>query len=221
MTGDGSVRPVSTARRAVAVVDDHALVRDGLVACCGDHPGVEVVYAGASLAELAAVRPAPSLVLLDLDLGVATVTEDDAVAIMERGTAILAVSALGSPEAIRAMLRAGVSGFVSKREPARTLHEAIDAVLGGGSWTSPELAAVLAQDPQRPDLSEQEERALVLYASGLKLVSVARQMGVKTTTAKEYIERVRAKYAAVGRPAPTKVHLHAVAQQDGLLDGEG
>jgi DNA-binding NarL/FixJ family response regulator len=202
----------------VAIVDDHALVRDGLANTCRAHPGVSVVYEGASLAELSRLEPPPGLVLLDLDLDGTTVTGDDARAIRDRGSAILVVSALGSAETVRTMLRSGVVGFVSKRETVESLHEAIDAVLEGRPWTSTDLAAMLAQDPERPQLSDQEQRALVLYASGLKIQSVARQLGIKPTTAKEYIERVRAKYAAVGRPAPTKIHLHAVAKEDGLLD---
>ena len=202
----------------VAIVDDHALVRDGLESTCRAHPGLTVIHTGGDLAGLAALDPAPDLVLLDLDLDGRTVSRTEAEAIIDRGSAILVVSALGSPDTVRAMLRAGVAGFVSKRESAAVLHEAIDAVLAGGSWTTPDLAAILARDPERPQLSEQEQRALVLYASGLKIQSVARQLGVKPTTAKEYIERVRAKYAAVGRPAPTKVHLHTIAQEDGLLE---
>lgn len=202
----------------VAIVDDHALVRDGLASTCQAHPGTDVVYAGDNLDDLAALPEPPGLVLLDLDLDGRTVAREDAEAILDRGTAILVVSALGSPDTVRAMLRAGVTGFVSKRESSEALHDAIDAVIAGDSWTTPDLAAMLAGDPERPQLSDQEQRALVLYASGLKIQSVARQLGVKPTTAKEYIERVRSKYAAVGRPAPTKVHLHNVAKEDGLLD---
>lgn len=202
----------------VAVVDDHALVREGLVSTCEAHPGVTVVYAGDRLDELSTLSPAPHMVLLDLDLNGRTVTAAEAEALIGRGMDVIVVSALGSADTVRAMLEAGISGYVSKRDTTVALHQAIDAVLEGGTWTSPDLAAILALDPERPELSEQETRALILYASGLKLQSVARQLGVKPTTAKEYIERVRAKYAAAGRPAPTKVHLHALAQEDGLLE---
>ncbi len=119
------------------------------------------------------------------------------------------VSAFGSPSLIRDLVRAGVAGFVTKREPKGSLFEAIDTVLEGGQWTSPELAAILANDQRedRPALSDQEQRVLVLFASGLKLNSVARRLDISPHTAKEYIDRVRAKYAAVGRHAPTKSHL--------------
>lgn len=83
---------------------------------------------------------------------------------------------------------------------------------------TPELATVIAGDPDRPKLSIQEERALVLYASGLTLDAVAESIGVKPDTAKQYLERVKKKYAAVGRPARTKVDLSRVALADGYLD---
>jgi len=69
-----------------------------------------------------------------------------------------------------------------------------------------------------PQFSIQELRALRLYTSGLRLADVAAEMGVKDTTEKEYIQRVRQKYQAVGRPVPTKVHLRINAEHDGLLD---
>jgi DNA-binding CsgD family transcriptional regulator len=66
-------------------------------------------------------------------------------------------------------------------------------------------------------LSPQELRALALYVSGLPLKSVARQMGVQYETAKSYLDRVRAKYAQVGREARTKVELRNRAVEDGHL----
>jgi len=42
-------------------------------------------------------------------------------------------------------------------------------------------------------------------------------MEVKPSTVKEYIERIRAKYEALGRHAPTKVHLARNAEEDGYL----
>lgn len=58
---------------------------------------------------------------------------------------------------------------------------------------------------------------LVLYASGLKLDAVARQLGIKTATVREYLERIRAKYDAAGRFAPTKTDLYKQAVRDGLV----
>lgn len=69
----------------------------------------------------------------------------------------------------------------------------------------------------RPRLSDRERNVLVLYVSGLKMTSVARRLDISPHTAKEYLDRARGKYVAVGRPAPTKVDLHREAMRDGLI----
>ena len=58
---------------------------------------------------------------------------------------------------------------------------------------------------------------MTLYASGLKMRTVARQMGVTEGTAQEYIKRVRAKYLKAGSPIPTKTDMYRRAQAEGLL----
>jgi DNA-binding NarL/FixJ family response regulator len=67
-------------------------------------------------------------------------------------------------------------------------------------------------------LSEQEQKALVLYASGLKLESVARRMNVAPSTVKSYLDRVRDKYREAGIEARTKTSLYKVARDEGLLN---
>jgi DNA-binding NarL/FixJ family response regulator len=209
--------------RTVAVVDDHALVRQGLVRALVSDPGldVEVVHDGEDPVAVLGLEAAPSLVLLDLDLDGTPVDVDVVRALVERGSSILVVSALGDPAVVRSLVAAGVAGFVSKRESTEALIEAVTAVLGGASWTTPELAGILASDdaPGRPSLSPQEHRALVLYASGLTLESVARRMEVKPGTVREYLARVRAKYELSGRPVRTKTDLYREAVRDGLLGG--
>lgn len=213
------VRPNSPFR--VALIEDHSLVRESLASFLRARHRFEIVALEESLTRYLARRPTPpaQLVLLDLDLAHG---ERAHPAQLERltaaGTVVLIVSALATPASVKAMLAAGVAGVVSKRDGLSQLGEAVDAVVSGGNWTSPELAAVLANDPRRPALSSQEERALVLYASGLKLEAVARRLGVAPSTAKQYIDRVRDKYTELGRDARTKTQLYAAAVADGLID---
>jgi DNA-binding SARP family transcriptional activator/tetratricopeptide (TPR) repeat protein len=65
--------------------------------------------------------------------------------------------------------------------------------------------------PQRPakcvQLSVREDALLTAYVSGMTLEAAARQVGIRPTTAKTYLRRVKAKYQAIGRPAQTKVEL--------------
>ena len=66
-------------------------------------------------------------------------------------------------------------------------------------------------------LSDQERLALSLYASGLKMTTVARRMDVSVTTAQEYIKRVRAKYTKAGQAVSTKTDLYRIAKKRGLI----
>jgi len=203
----------------IAIVEDHVLVREGLVDFLGEQPAFVIAYAGARTAEVLALPVAPDLLLLDLDLDGTSASVDDAATLVTRGCKVLVVSALGSPKKVREMLRAGVAGLVPKRESTETMLAAIKVVIGGGHWTPPDLAAILANDDDvvRPELTVMERRALVLYASGLKLASVARRLEISPYTAKEYIDRVRQKYVSAGRPAPTKTDLYREAVRDGHI----
>ena len=89
--------------------------------------------------------------------------------------------------------------------------------MSGGTWISPDLAGVLVKAEQSIGLTEREQRALVLYASGMTLDMVANRMGVTTNTVKYYLDRVRKKYLEAGISARTKVELNAAARSQGLI----
>jgi DNA-binding NarL/FixJ family response regulator len=202
----------------IALVDDHPLVLQGMAALLAGRPDFEVVYQGADLSTAVGVQPRVDCLLLDLDLGGSFAESGLVAQALDAGTAVLVVSALASPSAIRRMLSLGVAGFVSKAEPSEVLLNAIDAALEGESWTSTQAAFAIFSDSRCPDLSKRERRVLMLYASGLTLDSVARTVGISPNTAKTYLTRVRAKYAVVGRPIRDRVDLYRAARHDGLID---
>ena len=68
----------------------------------------------------------------------------------------------------------------------------------------------------RLSASRKDERSQ-LYATGMPLKSVARKMAISEETAKQYLGRVREKYANAGRAAPTKMELYYRAVEDGYL----
>jgi DNA-binding NarL/FixJ family response regulator len=207
-----------------AIVEDHRLQRLRTEELLAREPGLRVVHSCETLDELVAwmatrsPQTLPHVVVLDLvvDRG-----RDADPVVVERlvrsGLRVLVLSAMASVPLVRSMVRAGVSGFVGKRDTEEDIIAAVWAVLRRRQWITPELASVMAGDAQRPRLSDQEERALVLYASGLTLDAVAVALGVKRDTVKKYLERVKAKYAEVGRPVRTKIDLNREAIRDGLM----
>jgi DNA-binding NarL/FixJ family response regulator len=205
----------------VAAVDDHPIILDGMARwITADESDIQVIATAATVdALLAGPGRHARVVLLDLDLGDGTSAADNVAAILAAGPAVLVLSASDRAPAVRAAIRAGARGYALKSEPADQVRAAIREVAAGGDWISARLAYILASDDaaSRPSLSHQETRALQLYATGLPLKSVARKMGISEETVKQYLGRVREKYAVAGRAAPTKVELYYRAVEDGHL----
>jgi len=205
----------------VAAVDDHPIVLDGVagwVMAAGS--GIRVVGTAATVdALLAGPGRHAHVVLLDLDLGDRTTVERNVAVILTAGPAVLVLSASDKPLSVRAAMRAGALGYVLKNEETSQIRAAIKAVAAGQDWISPRLAYIFATDdaPDRPGLSPQETRALRLYATGMAMKSVAKRMAISEETAKQYVGRVREKYARAGRAAPTKLDLYYRAVEDGHL----
>lgn len=227
MLGASSTEDQSSYWR-VAIVEDHLLQRRRTEELIDRQTGLSVVRSAETLPELmdwvvtTDARTRPHLVVLDLVVDRApSVDPEDIRRLVRADVRVLVLSAMASPSLVREVLRAGVGGVVGKRDSEADVVAAVWAVLQRQHWITAELAAVMAGDNERPALSDQEERALVLYASGLTLDAVASSLGVQPGTAKKYLNRVKEKYAAVGRPARSKVDLHREAARDGLIDTQG
>jgi DNA-binding NarL/FixJ family response regulator len=205
----------------VAAVDDHPIVLGGIVGWLeGKQRDIRVVGTATTVdGLLAGGGRHADVVLLDLDLCDGTTVERNVGAILVAGPAVLVLSASDKPLSVRAGMRAGALGYVLKSEESEAVRAAIRAVAAGDAWVSSRLAYILASDdaPDRPTLSPQETRALQLYATGMPLKSVARRMVIGEETVKQYLGRVREKYARVGRAAATKLELYHRAVEDGHL----
>lgn len=204
----------------VAVVEDHVLQRKRIEDLLSGQ-GFVVVHSCETLPEFMewlVGNEQPDLLVLDLMVDRRPPVDPSVVTdLVHAGQRIVVLSALGSPLLVQQVVRAGVAGIVGKRDSEEDLMKAVRAVVRDGEWMTSELASVIAGDADRPKLSFQEERALVLYASGLAIDAVARAIGVRPETAKGYLTRVKAKYATLGRSAQTKLELYQQAVLDGYL----
>lgn len=70
----------------------------------------------------------------------------------------------------------------------------------------------------RPELAPREKEVLVAWILHDSKDDVASHLQISATTVRTHLQRIRDKYAAAGRPAPTKAALVARAIQDGLID---
>lgn len=203
-----------------ALVDDHRLVLDGYQSQLQAHyPDSRFEYTGSQVDQAVAAIAASTVdcVLLDLDLGDGSTSASNIERLVGTDTPVIIVSAMIDRALVSKGLAIGVVGFVSKQAPFDELVQAIDAAMRGEQYMSPDIAQAIISSPTIA-ISEQERIAVTLYASGMKMSSVARRMGVSDSTVNEYIKRVRAKYARAGNPLPTKVHLYQAAREEGWLD---
>jgi DNA-binding NarL/FixJ family response regulator len=219
----------------VAVVDDHPVVLSGIRAWIEQaDPSIDVVCAVPSWSELLFHPGFPvDVVLLDLDLADGIPAPVKIATLRAARVAVVMISAFGESRNVTECLSAGALAFVPKTECADHLLDAVVKAAAGEPYLVPMAAAALVPggageaeqvaDPDdvrsvlSPALSPQERRALILYASGLPMKSVARRLDISFETAKCYVDRVREKYERAGREARTKIELRQRAVEDGLL----
>lgn len=218
----------------VAVVDDDRMLLDGMRAWLGGVPELRLVATEATVGALIgapdAERPTaptepgyapPDVVLLDLMLRDGSVPADNIRRLLRTGSRVLVISTVPDRSRIIESVRAGADGYLTKDNDLPTLVAAVKDVAAGRGAHSTELAFACAHDnsPDRPRLSPRERQILLDYASGMTLKSAARRAGITVHTAKDYLDRVKAKYQQAGRPTYTKLDLARRVHEDSLDQG--
>lgn len=218
----GRSRPKALIR--VAIVDDHRLVLDGLTARLHEpNNGISIVVAETTWAGLIAHPEFPvDVVVLDLHLedGIPVATKLRALGTI--GTAAIVMSRHADSASVAAAMRAGAMGFVPKTDSAAELAVAIRAAADSTTHLSAPLAEAIADFATAPDpgLGRQEERALVLYASGRSIKEVAAEMETTEETVKSYIKRARRKFRDVDIDVGTRILLRRYGIREGWLTPE-
>ncbi|MEV1174342.1 response regulator [Nonomuraea sp. NPDC049784] len=208
-SGDGRV--------TVALVEDHQVVVDGVRLWFGGPSPVELVAQGPTIESVHGV--AADVLLLDLNLN-GTMVVDRVAELCASGQRVIVFSEHEEPETVRAVLDAGASAFIGKGRATREscLETILEVAADRPTVTLPMAQAIATDEgPHRPQLSDKERAALLFWFQSMSKASVAARMGIKERTVRQYIDRARVKYAAAGRPAPTKEKLLICAIQDGLV----
>jgi two-component system, NarL family, nitrate/nitrite response regulator NarL len=155
----------------------------------------------------------PDVVLVDVVPADTTELAADVGRLLRAGFWPLAVARDADPELGVTLLAAGVCVLVGKDQDPAAIAAAVRASATGNTTCSGTGVAA-APCHRRPRLSEREESVLRAYASGLTLPAVARRIGIQPATAKTYLDRVKAKYREIGKPAHTKLELALRLRED-------
>lgn len=183
------------------VVDDHAIVRRGIVQILAEHPDVTVVAEAGDYGELrTALRTHGEVDLLVMDVGLPGKNGIDILKVMHDEyprMRVLIVSMYPEDQyAVRAF-RAGASGYLNKASAPEKLIEAVNQVVAGRKYVTPEIAQALIENLNAPDegpahdkLSDREFQTLKLIASGKRLSDIAEALALSPKTVSVYRARV-------------------------------
>ncbi len=186
------------------LVDDHPVVRKGISSCLARHEQLLIVGEAADGRE--ALRKAeelsPDIVLMDIDMPQMNgLVLTEVLRKQMPQVKIIILSMYSAPEYVRRIIQSGAHGYVLKDAPADELVRAIEAVVAGGAFFSPEVARLALNqfvrgsgagpDPAR--LTAREREVLRHIADGLSNKEIACQLGVGVRTVETHRERIMRK----------------------------
>lgn len=200
----------------VLIVDDHPLLREGVMAVLANEADVRVVAEASNGREAVEAFRAhrPDIVLMDIQMP--EMNGIDAIAGIRseapNARIVVLTTYKGDVNALRA-LRAGAVGYLLKGQLRTELVETIRAVHAGGRRVPPEIAADLAAHLGEDSLSEREIQVLRSVAQGNSNKRVAAQLGVSEETVKAHMKSIVSKLNANDR-----THAVTIALRRGILE---
>lgn len=200
-------------RIRVVVVDDHAVMRAGVIALLADEPTIEIVgearngREGVDLVE----RLAPDVALLDLRMpvldGVAATTE---IVALPTATRVLILTTYDTDAEIERAVEAGAVGYLLKDTTREQLADAIHSAARGETVLAPKVAERLVARIRRPQpvvLTARERDVLNAVADGLSNAEIGRRLVIGEATVKTHLLRVFAKLDVSDRTRAVVVAL--------------
>jgi DNA-binding NarL/FixJ family response regulator len=202
----------------VVVVDDHAVMRAGVVALLAPEPGIEVVAEaidGRQAVELVE-RLRPEVALMDLRMpGLDGVEATAQIVARGTGTRVLILTTYETDADIERAVEAGAIGYLLKDATREQLADAIHAAARGETVLAPRVAQRLVARMRQPApaaLTAREVDVLNAVADGLSNVDIGRRLVIAEATVKTHLLRIFAKLDVSDR-----THAVVVALDRGLI----
>lgn len=207
---------------SVLVVDDHDLVRMGITRMLADSPDIEVIGEADNGED--AIRLAkslsPDVVLLDVNMPTIGGLEVTKRLIQnDKNSKILAVSSLSAQPYPSMLIKAGVSGYITKGTPLDEMIKAIKKIHQGGRYFSAEVAeqladVLLSENAESPFdlLSEREKQVAIMVVNCQSPQQIADSLFVSVKTVNTYRYRIYEKLNV-----DSDVKLTHLAMRHGLI----
>ena len=200
----------------VLIVDDHAVVREGLRTYLGLQDGIEIAGEAANGREAVAEaeRLRPEVILMDLEM-----PELDGVGAMRElrrrrvECRVIVLTSFSDERRLLPAIQAGAAGYLLKDAEPREVVRAVRAAHEGETLLAPAVAARLVEAIATPAgapaqrLTPREQEVLELIAAGLSNKLIARRLGIAEKTVKTHVGHLLAKLGVSDR---TQAALYAV-----------
>ncbi len=191
------------ANTRIMIVDDHDVVREGLVALLKRREGFDIVGQASTVEEAIAeaARTTPDVIVMDVRLPDGSGIEACRTIRESRpDTKVLMLTSYADEDAVFASILAGASGYILKQTRGRDLGDAIAAVAQGDSLldaavTQKVLDRVRSAAQRKPDdplnaLTEQEQKIIHLIAQGKTNKQIASDVFLSDKTVKNYVSNI-------------------------------
>jgi two-component system, NarL family, response regulator len=186
----------------VLVVEDHAIVREGVVSLLEAHEDFQVIAEagdGESALELFRRQP-PDVTLIDLRM-----PKLDGVEVIRTlrrefpDSRFLVLTTYDSEDDVTRALQAGASGYLLKGANRATLRDAIRLVHAGRRYIPPEIADRVIPGAAAVELTEREVEVLRRIAEGLSNREIGEQLGISESTVKTHVNHLLGKLGVTDR----------------------
>ncbi|MBK5278311.1 MAG: response regulator transcription factor [Bacteroidia bacterium] len=182
----------------IAIADDHRLLREGITVLLGKMEGIEVVGSMSSGEEAVnfATEHSPDIFLLDIVMqGMSGIEATRWIKEQNPKIKIILISSEINKDFISSGIKSGIDGYLNKDVDQQTLFTAIQTVLKGERYFTPEVSALIFQDfylkekdgkglptKKTNELSKREEEVLTHIASGKSLKEIAAELFISIKT---------------------------------------
>ena len=188
----------------IAIVDDHPLLREGVVHVLRNDPAFEVVAEGESADDAIAIAESelPDIILLDVSMPGGGIEAAGAIARSCPIIKIIMLTVSEAEEHVSSALKAGARGYILKGVGGSDLIQTIQKIHQGEAYVSPTLAARLLSDLRRgttsenaqrdvlADLSHREEQILSQVSQGLSNGEIGKKLNISEKTVKHYMTNI-------------------------------
>jgi two-component system, NarL family, response regulator len=186
----------------ILVAEDHLVARVGVSTIVNMQPDMTIVAEASNGQQAVDLyrKHLPDVTLLDLRMpGMGGVEAAQAIRAAYPNARMIALTTYGGDEDIRRALAAGVQAYLTKDVLHDELLKAIRAVHAGQTYLPAAVAASLAAQMPRPDLSAREVQVLELIVRGLANKQIAYALSIAEHTVKNHVKNILSKLGVQDR----------------------